>query len=101
MLQIIEVIAVFVCLSLETDVAIRRQCTPVLHQQHQPFHHVPQVKAHEQQLAHLRRMDAFVVQQLRRQPRAVPHEKHAKQVHSIETAKRNERVMDDKQSEKI
>ena len=82
--QVVQVSLVGIGLALKRDVAVG---VAAHGEPDGPFHQVGQVKAHEQQLALLCRMDALVVHHLVAQVHARVHKQHSQQVDGREAVK--------------
>ena len=61
----------------------------------EPFHKVPQIESHDEQLQHLRRVDALVLDEIRGDADAFAAEQKATNVNGVILPKRNQSVVDD------
>lgn len=78
--QIIEVIAMSISLLLKGNGAIGAVEIALNDQTHQPLQHIYYIEPHEEELAHLRRVDSLMVHQLVGEPRRVAHPQRAQQI---------------------
>lgn len=61
----------------------------------EPFHKVPQIESHDEQLQHLRRMDALVLDEIRGDGDTFAAEQKATNVDGVILPERNQSVVDD------
>ena len=64
-------------------------------QTNEPFHKVPQIESHDEQLQHLRRVDALVLDEIRGDGDAFAAEQQATNVDGVILPERNQSVVDD------
>ena len=80
-IQVIQIALIGIGLTLKRDIPVG---VAAHRQSQQPFHKIGNVKEHEQHLALLRRVDAFVVHQLAAQILPGVHKKYTQQIDSRE-----------------
>ena len=81
-LQIAEVMAIGISLTLKTYIPIGLVPVTIAHEPQQPLKDIDDIKRQEEHLAHLSRMDTLVVDHIAVDPRRIPRPEGAEKVYT-------------------